>query len=149
MAKQFGLTRGSLLAFIQKLEEGTADVQPNGFNNNIRWHIGHVLVAAESFMFGYPKKSAHLPENFQELFKMGSKPGDWNRDVPSLKELTEHLQSQTERINQLTDEFFTNKLPFTFPFGNIETYGDLYGFMLYHEADHIGQMKAMKRMIQA
>jgi uncharacterized damage-inducible protein DinB len=149
LSKQFELTRGSLLSFIQKLEEGTSEVQPNGFNNNIHWHIGHVLVSAEFFLFGYPKKSTHLPENYQELFKMGSKPGDWKRDVPTVKELTEQLQSQAERINQLPEEFFTNKLPFTFPYGNIETYGDLFAFMLYHEADHIGQMKAMNRLIQA
>jgi hypothetical protein len=80
---------------------------------------------------------------------MGSNPGDWDRDVPTVKELTEQLQSQAERINQLPEEFFTSKLPFTFPFGNIETYSDLFSFMLYHEADHIGQMKAMNRLIQA
>ncbi|TKI92600.1 DinB family protein, partial [Bacillus cereus] len=31
----------------------------------------------------------------------------------------------------------------------LETVGELYGMMLYHEADHIGQMKAMERIIKA
>ncbi|WP_412733829.1 DinB family protein [Heyndrickxia acidicola] len=149
MSKQFELTRKVLISFIENLDEDTAGIQPRGFNNTIQWHIGHVLVSAESFMYGYPKKSSHIPESYHELFKMGTKPGDWNGNVPSMKELTELIRNQTERINQLPDEFFTNKLPFTFPFGNIETFGDLYGFMLYHEADHIGQMKAIKRMIEA
>ena len=47
--KQFEITRGALLQFMETLDDKTADTQPEGFNNTIRWHIGHVLTAAESF----------------------------------------------------------------------------------------------------
>ncbi len=50
--KQFEITRGALLKFMETLDDKTADTQPEGFNNTIRWHIGHVLTAAEVFMFG-------------------------------------------------------------------------------------------------
>ena len=33
-------------------------------------------------------------------------------------------------------------------FLGLETVGELYGMMLYHEADRIGQMKAMERIIK-
>lgn len=149
MSKQFELTRGALLGFLKDLSETTADLQPKGFNNTIRWHIGHVLLTAEKFMFGYPKHSSNLPASYNDLFGMGSKPADWTGDIPALPELIANLESQTARINELTEEFFTQKLPFQFPFGNIQTYGELYALTLYHEAEHLGQMKAMKRCIEA
>jgi hypothetical protein len=144
--KQFELTRGMLLNFLKSLDEQTADVQPKGFNNTIHWHIGHVLVSAESFMFGYPKLSSNLPAAYNELFKMGSKPSDWEGTVPTVDELIHKLEDQASRIKSLPEEFFAKSLPLKFPFGNIETFSDLFAFMLYHEADHLGQMKAMKRI---
>ncbi len=34
------------------------------------------------------------------------------------------------------------------PFLGLETVDAFYGMVLYHEADHISQMKAMKRIIE-
>ena len=57
------------------------------------------------------------------------------------------IKKQAKRINEIPAEAFENKLPE--PFLGLETVGELYGMMLYHEADHIGQMKAMERIIKA
>lgn len=57
------------------------------------------------------------------------------------------LQEQAQRINGIPEESFEKKL--SEPFLGLGTVGELYGMMLYHEADHIGQMKAMKRIIEA
>jgi hypothetical protein len=149
MSKQFELTRKSLMHYIKELDERTADVQPPGFNNTIRWHIGHVLTAAEGFMFGYPDRSSNIPASYRNMFGMGSKPSDWSSDIPTLQELNAHFRSQTGRIQELSEEFFAQKLPFEFPFGNIQTFGELFELMLYHEAEHLGKMKAMKRFIEA
>lgn len=53
--KHFEVTRNFLLKNIDALDEAIVDVQPEGFNNTIHWHIGHVLTVAEQFMFGFPK----------------------------------------------------------------------------------------------
>ncbi|MEK5391691.1 DinB family protein [Margalitia sp. FSL K6-0131] len=145
--KQFQFTRNMLLHFLNNVDEKAADVQTEGFNNTIHWHIGHVLVSAEQFMFGYPKMSANLPATYNELFAMGSKPSNWNGEVPSVEQLIQDLEEQSSRIQALSDDFFAKQLPFKFPFGNIETYSDLYTFMTYHEADHLGQMKVMKKLV--
>ena len=47
--KQFEITRGALLKFMETLDDKIADTRPEGFNNTIRWHIGHVLTAKRSF----------------------------------------------------------------------------------------------------
>src|SRR5699024_5559579 len=137
------------LKFVNNLDEKTIDVQPAGFNNTIRWHVGHVLVVAEKFLFGYPEQSTEIPTNYNDLFQPGTKPADWTEKGPELSDLTKHLEKQIERINALSEDYFTKKLPFTLPFGNFETYGDLYGLSIHHEAEHLGQIKAMKRIIEA
>lgn len=142
--KQFDITRGALVKFMETLDVKTADKQPEGFNNTIRWHIGHILTAAETFMFG--KELKHLPSEYPGLFGYGTRPSEWKTEGPSLEVLMSQLQEQAQRINEIPAEAFKKKLPE--PFLGLETVGELYGMMLYHEADHIGQIKAMKRIIE-
>lgn len=149
MPKQIELPRSMFMKFVKNLDEKIVDVQPEGFNNNIRWHIGHVLTTSEQMMFGYPERSTNLPLTYKALFTMGSRPADWGTEIPKLEELISHLESQTSRIREIPDEFFSQKLPFQFPIETIQTFGDMFEFMLFHEANHLGQMQAMKRIVQA
>lgn len=149
MTKQLDFTRDSFINFVKSLDETTVDVQPEGFNNTIRWHVGHVLVVAEKFLFGYPEQSTQIPANYHDLFQPGTKPADWTLKGPALSEIIHYLEDQISRINALTEDYYATKLPFTLPFGNFETYGDLYGLSIHHEAEHLGQIKAMKRIIEA
>jgi DinB superfamily len=148
MSKQFDLTRGFFMSFVNGLEEKTIDIQPAGFNNTLRWHIGHVLVSAESLLFGFPEQSKNIPDSYHGMFRTGSKPSDWgNAEVPTVEDLINSLDKQTIRINELPDEFFAEKLSFQFPVGDIQTFGEMFEFMMYHEAEHLGVMKAIKRLI--
>lgn len=145
--KHFELTRGKFVNYVVELEEGIADVQPEGFNNSIRWHVGHVLTVAEQFMFGFPKKSTHLPANYMELFASGTSPAAWQGDVPQLQELIVQLQDQIKRIKEIPAESFNQRLKT--PFLGQETFGELTNFAIFHESIHLGQIQAMKRVIKA
>lgn len=145
--KNIELTRGYFLKTIAGLEEGISEIQPEGFNNNISWHIGHVLTTAEQFMFGFPKKSSNLPENYLALFGSGTKPADWQGEVPSVSELATQLKEQLNRIKEIPSDSFSAKLKT--PFLGQETFGELTNFALMHEALHLGQIQSMKRVIQA
>ncbi|ASK62050.1 formate dehydrogenase [Virgibacillus phasianinus] len=149
MATVFDLTRNTFLSFVKGLDEETADVQPRQFNNTIHWHIGHVLVTAEGLLFGYPAKSANFPEEYNAFFKNGTKPADWSTTAPSIPEIIKHLEEQHTRINDLSEEFFQQDLPYTLPFGNFKTYGDIYDMLIHHENEHLGKMKAMKQVVDA
>ncbi|MBO0960470.1 DinB family protein [Neobacillus sp. MM2021_6] len=145
--KSFELTRGKLINNVEGFDEAILDVQPQGFNNTLHWHIGHVLTVAEQFMFGFPKKSTNLPANYMELFASGTKPADWQGDVPSVQELTAQLKEQLKRIKEIPGERFNEKLKA--PFLGQETFGELGNFAVFHESNHLGQMHAMKRVIEA
>jgi hypothetical protein len=45
--KQFNMSRDTLMKSIRYISETDADSMPNGFNNTIRWNIGHVLTSTD------------------------------------------------------------------------------------------------------
>lgn len=146
LKNQLQLTRGNLLKEIEKISPAVLDVQPKGFNNTIHWHIGHVLTVAEQFLFGFPHTN-NLPAHYKELFGNGSKPADWKDDVPSIEILTQQLQEQIKRIHEIPEERFSEKL--SKPFKQFETVGEIVALSIFHEANHLGQIHAMKRVIDA
>ncbi|MDN3019879.1 DinB family protein [Paenibacillus sp. BSR1-1] len=145
--KSFEFARNYFLKNVDALDESIVDVQPEGFNNTIHWHVGHVLTVAEQFLFGFPKKSTNLPANYMELFATGTKPADWNGDVPSVKELSVQLKEQIQRVKEIPAESFSQKLKT--PFLGLETFGEVAHFGIFHEAAHLGQIQAMKRVIES
>jgi hypothetical protein len=145
--KNYELTRNFFLKNVEAYNESIVDVQPEGFNNTIRWHVGHVLTVAEQFMFGFPKKSTSLPANYMELFATRTKPSDWQGDVPSVKELTAQLRDQLNRIKEIPAESLNERLKQ--PFLGCETFGELTNFAIFHEANHLGQIHAMKRVVES
>lgn len=143
---QLQFVRGNLLKEIESITPEAYAVQPIGFNNNIHWHIGHTLTVTEQFIFGFPQTN-NLPANYIELFGNGSKPADWTGDVPSIATLTEQLQDQINRIQELPEGHFSQKLPK--PFLGRETVGELANMNIFHESYHLGQIHALKLLIQA
>ncbi|XJZ27566.1 DinB family protein [Bacillota bacterium Lsc_1132] len=146
LMKQFTLTRTNFIKRVESLNKDVVDIQPQGFNNTIHWMIGHVLTVAEQFMFRYPKKSANLPENYIQLFGNGTKPADWSEDVPSVEVLIEQLKDQLNRIKEIPAERYSVVLEK--PFLGFETVGELANMAVFHEANHLGQIQAMARMIE-
>ncbi|KZE68920.1 formate dehydrogenase [Fictibacillus phosphorivorans] len=140
------LSRGFFLKHLEGMTAELAEIQPEGFNNNILWHVGHVLTTAEYFLFGFPEKSLNLPKHYIELFNRGTSPKDWKREVPALAELKQQLAEQLERIKQIPEERLHEKLEKEF--FNFKTFGELVNFAVFHETYHLGQMHAIKRIIE-
>ncbi|MGJ9460040.1 DinB family protein [Oceanobacillus sp. CF4.6] len=147
--KLFNLTRTSLITFVKELDEETVDITSTYFNNTIRWHIGHVLATNEKFLFMYPKKSTNIPADYADLFGSGTKPADWTTEPPQLDVLISALEEQQNRINEFSDLFWKSNVSFKVPFGSIETHRDLLIMLAYHEAEHLGKMKAMQQVVKS
>lgn len=144
--KQFGMTRGYFIKNVESVSKEIVNVQPDFFNNTIQWHIGHVLTVTEQFMFGFPHKTTDLPINYIELFGNGTKPADWKGDVPTVDELVIQLKDQLVRLQQIPAERLNETLEK--PFMGLETFGELAGMALLHEANHLGRIQTMKRVIE-
>ncbi|MEH7385076.1 DinB family protein [Bacillus sp. JJ1521] len=143
---QFELLKVRFLGEVEDLTDQIVSIQPEGFNNTILWHIGHLVTVNEQFMFGYPKKSTFLPGNYLELFAKGTSPADWNGDIQTLADLVTQFNEQIARTQQIPVERFEERLKQ--PFLGLESYGDITNLALFHIAYHLGQIHAMKLVIK-
>lgn len=143
--QQLVRARKTLKTALEGLSAETAATIPEGFNNNIHWHVGHILATADFFFhFGNQKLPAHYNS---ELFGNGTAPANWGSDVPTLDTLLQQLDEQLTDIQALPREAFTRNLPKEI-LGN-KTTGELAAMGAYHEAFHVGQIQTMKRLIEA
>lgn len=143
---QFELLKGRFLGDLEDVTDDIVTIQPDGFNNTILWHVGHLVTVNEQFMFGYPKKSTFLPENYMNLFAKGTSPSGWNGEIPSIADLVNQFTEQVTRIQQIPVERFEERLKQ--PFLGLETFGEITNLALFHIAYHLGQIHAMKLMLQ-
>ena len=142
---QFYRTRQNLSKALKDVSPKLFEIVPEGFNNNIHWQVGHILVTAELFLFNGQN---NLPASYTDAFKSGSKPGNWTDEVlPSVEAMLELLDKQLERINDLPKEAFTK--PLAEPFIGNKTTGELAAFGAFHEAMHLGQIQSLKRLVKA
>jgi uncharacterized damage-inducible protein DinB len=151
--KQFVLARKNLLRTLQTVPESVVDVQPVGFNNTLRWNVGHILTVAEQFLFGLTNREFHLPSEYKSLFGNGTKPSDWNGDVPSFSTLVAQLEDQLARaegvvINRL-DEALENPFVMRSTGVQFDTVGEILNLAIYHEGNHTGYINALQRVVTA
>lgn len=148
--KQLAFVREVTLQLVKDVSEQEADVVPDGFNNNIRWNLGHIYLVQEVFAFARAGEIPKIPDGFVEWFNMGTKPADWEQAPPSLEELSGLLREQIKRI----EETFMNRLqersaqPMAIRTLNLETVEEFLTFSLYHEGTHTQVIKSIKRLIQ-
>lgn len=137
------MNRKRTLEVLAGVAEAQADVVPSGFNNNIRWHAGHILTTQERLSLRLAGEPMKLPEELMSLFLNGTKPADWQEAPPSLPELTRHLEEQPGRIR----ERLQGKLgePLAVAFKDFRRLDEALIFSLTHEALHAGYIMALKK----
>ncbi|WP_062350652.1 DinB family protein [Bacillus kwashiorkori] len=140
--RQFELGRQAIFKDVEELDPVLLDVQLEGWSNTIRWQLGHLLVAAESFLFG---GNGQLPVEYNDWFGYGSRPSEWKSDVPSADVIIHQLKEQLERIKGIPVDRFEEKLEQ--PVLGNNTYGELVYFTAYHELNHAGQIHLMARLV--
>ncbi len=142
--RQFELARAGILKDLEGVSPEIFDIQPKGLSNTVHWQLGHILVAAEMFLFG---QNGQLPAEYNDYFGYGSRPSAWQEGVPTVETLLEQLKSQLERIKEISIESFNNQLPE--PVLGNHTYGELVYFTAYHELTHAGQIHTILKAAQA
>lgn len=145
---QLKVIRSNTLNAVKEVSESQADSVPEGFNNNIRWNLGHVYLVQEKFAFGFIPEPLPMPEGFTELFGRGTKPSEWKVQLPTLLELIKLLEDQTslikEKLDNRLDEVVAN--PFKMPSGlTLKTIGEFLTFSMYHEGMHVQTIKMLKK----
>ncbi|WP_134685746.1 DinB family protein [Brevibacillus migulae] len=136
---------------LQAIPEELFDIQPNGFNNTIRWNIGHIAAMQDVFLANGLEIPSDLPSNYNKMFFMGTKPADWADTPPSKEELLQTLSTQFNRLSEVSPDKLNESFhspremgPFTFSCRD-----EVFQFALIHEAVHLGVISSMVKAIQA
>ncbi|RKN86113.1 DinB family protein [Paenibacillus ginsengarvi] len=141
--------RQIVIGHIKGVGEAQLDVQPAGFNNTIRWNVGHIVYWMDqyaSLSFGF---SSAIPAYYESLFNSGTKPSEWTIAPPTKEELVQHLSAQLSRFGELTAEMLEKRLESPFEMGPFQfaTAGQLFNFALMHEAIHLGVISSQIKLI--
>ncbi len=121
---------------------------PHGFNNNLIWNIGHVIVAQQSLIYKSSDVPMFVSDDLFQRYKPGTKPlGTVSQDEANeLKHLLISLIEQTESDFH-NDKFtvFTERTTVTgFHLASLK---DTFEFNNYHEGLHLGYMMSIRKFI--
>ena len=152
LLKQLRFVRENTINSVAEMNDEASLLIPEGFNNNIKWNLGHIYVVQEKFAYSFIKEKMNMPKNFSELFTTGTSPTNWgNQALPTISELIQLLKNQIDRIEQAL-EFRLKEViekPFTTSTGlTLSTVEELLSFCLYHEGMHFATIKSYQRIIQ-
>ncbi|WP_221568672.1 DinB family protein [Alkalihalobacillus sp. TS-13] len=132
------------------IPEEMFDVQPDQFNNTIRWNVGHIAFSNEYLLsLGVPLKST-LPDHFTPLFNTGTKPSEWSQKPPTKEELIHYLTEQLSSLPQIPPNIFDQQMDPPVELGPLKfkTFGEVFNFATVHETIHLTTISCLLRVLQ-
>ncbi|WP_053364804.1 DinB family protein [Bacillus sp. FJAT-27245] len=143
--RQLSDYRNDILGCVANVSEEAADIVPIGFNNNIRWNLGHIYLDQLLWIKHLTKEPIEIPEGFNEWFGFGTSPANWSSEPPSLEELKKLLFRQPEWIK----ETYGDRLNETFPEteSGMHTIAQVLVRTIFHEGIHLGAILALKKFL--
>lgn len=121
---------------------------PPGFNNNLIWNIGHVIVAQQSLIYRLSDLEMYITDSLLNLYKSGSRPAqDVSQEgVDELKLLLLSLieRTKTDFNNGMFVRFNERMTGTGFL---LTTLNDAFEFNNYHEGMHLGVMMSIRKFV--
>lgn len=147
----FGLferTRKSILGYTAELTPEQRSIVPTGFNNNIYWQLGHIMVVTDMILFGFSGKSGEVPAEYKTFFGPGTKPADWTTEAPAWEELLDLFAKQTHLVRETFAGQINEPVANKENFAKADTIGDLLELNTMHESSHSGMVNAMSKLVK-
>lgn len=141
--------RKRIAADVAELTPEQLNKIPKGFNNNILWNLGHILVVHQLLVYRVAGLPILLDEEFVTLFGKGSKPETtYSADrIEKVKRLLECTVKDLEQ-DYKTGVFKAYKSYLLQSFQlDLETVEDAIQFLKVHDAIHYGYILALKKAI--
>ena len=146
--KAWKTSRELFNAFLDQHSVEQLNTIPAGFNNNIIWNIGHVIVAQQSLVYKSSDLNMHISDELFQRYKPGTKPLTpvVQEEISELKTLLTSLIAKTE------NDFYNNKFTVfnerkTLTGFHLASLKDTFEFNNYHEGIHLGYIMSIKKFI--
>lgn len=137
--------RNETIHAVAGLTEESADFVPAGFNNNIRWHLGHLYLDQYLWIQHLTKEKMPIPDGFSEWFGYGTKPADWKTPPPSLDTLRQLLTEQPRMIRETYGVRLEEEFPSTE--SGMHTIAQVLVRTIFHEGLHLAGINDIRRFL--
>ncbi|WP_166960334.1 DinB family protein [Yeosuana marina] len=143
-------TRKFFKKYLETLSLEDLNKIPEGFNNNIIWNVGHILVTQQLLAYKLSGLPMMVSDTLIAKYMKDTKPEGFinQQEVDEIKEL---LFSTIEK----TKEDFNNGLFKNFKEYTVSTTGntlttidEAFQFILFHEGMHLGYVMALLRGVK-
>ncbi|HEX8576037.1 MAG TPA: DinB family protein [Flavobacterium sp.] len=143
-----GTSRKVLSQFLQNYTLDQLNTIPEGFNNNIIWNIGHIVVVQQMLIYKLSGLPMLVSDQMVAQYKRGTKP-----EADVTQEEVDLIGSLLfETINKTETDFnnaiFKDYQEFTVMTGfTMKNVQDAISFNYYHEALHTGIIMGIRKFI--
>lgn len=141
-------TRNNILNAIKDYSIEQLNVIPDGFNNNLIWNFGHVLVTQQLLCYGLSGLPMHLDKELITKYRKDSKPTDFvdEAEFELLKGKTFELIEQTKAdyANGVFKEYRNYTTSYNVTLNSVE---EAIQFNNVHEGLHFGSVLALRKLV--
>lgn len=151
MQKIFEITRNSrkiVADFLDHYSLEQLNKIPPGFNNNLIWNIGHLVVVQQMLVYNLSGLPMMVSPEMVNAYKRGTKPeADLTQEeVNEIRALLTSTIDQTEK--DFGADIFKNYNEFTTMTGfHLRSAAEAMAFNYYHEAVHTGVMMSIRKFV--
>jgi len=146
--KAWRTSRQLYAAFFSKYTPEQLNHIPQGFNNNLIWNIGHVVIAQQSMIYKLSSVPMCISDDLFDRYKPGTKPTSpvLQNEIDELKTLLTSLIEQTEK-DFYSEKFVTFTERMTATGFHLTSLSDAFEFNNYHEGLHLGYMMGIRKFV--
>lgn len=141
-------TRSVFLKLTDGLSIDQLNKIPEGFNNNIIWNFGHVIVSQQILCYKLAGLPLKIDEAYVLKYSKGTKPESFmdENEWTFLKQ--QAVQLIDELIADIEQGLLDNYTSYTTSFGvTLNSIEDAVKFLTMHEGLHLGYAMALKRIV--
>ena len=143
-------TRLNVLKVISGLNGKQLNHIPEGYSNNLIWHLGHIIATQQLLVYGLSDEEFLITENIIEEFRKGTKPETLyeDEDIDELISIFIEVIERTEKDYQSDEILFDDFKEYPTSYGiTLKGVDDAIQFNNVHEGLHLGMMMAMKKLV--
>lgn len=144
--QQFKLWRTWAIEGLKRTPEEAAGIVPEGYNNNVHWNAGHILVGWDHGIYPHLDQERRLSLEFHTAFPRESSPKTWELAPPSFQEIIERLEEQTDQLIQACRGNMDTLLKE--PFLHMTTVREMFLFLMNHENLHMGVILGIQKALK-
>ncbi|NBA87795.1 DinB family protein [Emticicia sp. CRIBPO] len=143
-------SRKKLLGYLDGLSIEQVNTIPEGFNNNLAWHVGHLLASQQILCYRFSNNEPAIDDEIIDRYKNGTKPESFV-DTDEFERLKAYLTTTLDIMEEdIENNIFSQFKAFNTTFFDglrFESFEEIITYLPVHEGLHLGFCMALKRAL--